>query len=141
MTDETAKQFHSIAGYFAQQMVELGNTYAFVDIYPFSGYFFRDPTTKKLEGRLVDEFGASTIEGTMDDKKLRFQKSYLDRAGVPIDYEFERAENSWRGYYHGRGLTITEDEKPIAECWTHLILEDTRKIPYFEEVVVNQKSS
>jgi len=65
----------------------------------FRGSFEHYKKEKKLEGRLRDYFGHSTIKGDFEKNKLSFEKTYDNRKGEPILYEFEKQRGIWVGKF------------------------------------------
>ncbi len=80
-------ELYSISGFYEQ---------IFAGTVAFGGFFFRN--NNKLEGDLLDDAGASAIDGVISDTDLQFLKRYKGRKDI-IQYVFTRQQN---GFWVGR---------------------------------------
>jgi hypothetical protein len=86
----------------------------------FGGYFRHDPEFGALvDGQLIDVYGPSSIEGTMNEKELEFDKTY-DHRNYAIYYSFKKQNGIWVGKWRSPQIKGEHGTKAI----TNLIEDD-----------------
>ncbi|MBI4176758.1 MAG: hypothetical protein HY516_00160 [Candidatus Aenigmarchaeota archaeon] len=126
MPGENLVDLYSVAGWFSNDHVPQfkGRPGAF------GGYFKKHPNEGGIEGELIDVFGPSTINGSLDGDSLTFVKNYAQRGlGVrsSITYVMRRVEgNKFAGAWstEENGDRATEP----AECEITLVNNDSYRM-------------
>jgi|SRR3989344_4446811 len=106
-------ELYSITGLFHQD---------FPGIIPWGGYFIKENDGGEcIEGKLIDIYGGSTINGKMDSNVLKFLKRYGEKNNSEFfDYEFLLVDGIWRGEFSNPLV----DYRGKALCKTNLCLSD-----------------
>lgn len=93
---------HSIYGWFSDPVL----THEPVAV-AFSGYFrlfkLRPECGFIHDGQMIDTYGPSEIDGTMNTDEMAFQKTYEGR-DYPISYRFKKNNGIWIGEYESPRL-------------------------------------
>ena len=94
------EDYYAITGFFRQ--LARGDN-------PFGGFLEVNQEDKTLTGMLVDKYGASTVQGTLKDDTLAFEKRYANRP--PISYRLQKDKHdvysgSFDGIQTGAGTVM-----------------------------------
>lgn len=106
---ESGVQVYSIAGNYNEGLIDQ----------PFSGYFYRQESSRRIFGRLIDPNGSANVMGRMRNGNLFFIKLYDPKAEqrftqIPIFYRLTSIDgNDWSGSYR---IQRTPNVKSEVEC-------------------------
>lgn len=108
-------ELHSITGMFVE---------SFPGTSPWGGYLIKGANNEdnQIEGQLIDNYGLSSILGTMNDNSLIFKKQYSIEHGngQSFWYSYELKDGLWIGGY--TSTRVYYEGKAI--CKTHLCIKD-----------------
>jgi len=128
---------YSISGMFYETLAGVS---------PFGGFFQLNNTS--LEGMLTDQYGHSTIAGTLTDTEFKFEKKYKGKEDLLINYELTQTDRGlWKGQYKIETRWGGErKERAIAKInldWSGTTIEQVHQSPekFAEKMIASMVES